>query len=63
MSILILAWVLALGLAVSQDAIMSILWYLKHDDEKWHYNHMARLGRLTIGLALIIIASMELAGR
>jgi len=60
MSTILLAWILAFGIAVSQDAVMSILWYLGKSDEKWCYNHAARLGRLTIGVVLVVIASMEL---
>lgn len=60
MSALVLAWVLGLGLWVSQDAIASILYYLK-SDENWHYNQALRLARLVCGLALVVIASIELA--
>jgi len=60
MSVLLLAWILGIGLWVSQDAIASILHYL-HSDENWHFNHACRLARLVCGLALVIIASIELA--
>ena len=52
--------ILALGVAVSQDAVMSILWYISHSEEKWSYHHAARLGRLAIGIALCVISIVEL---
>ena len=62
MSVLLYAWVLAIGVGVCQDAIASILYYLHRDDESWHYNHACRLLRLGGGLALIIISSIALGG-
>lgn len=55
-----LAWaiVMALGLAICQDAICSILYYLK--SENWHYNHATRLMRLGAGIMLMVISIIKL---
>ena len=44
---------LAGGVWVLQDAIASILYYLKRDNEKWYYNHMVRIFRALWGVAFI----------
>ena len=49
--------ILALGMAVAQDAVASIWYYWRK--ENWG-NQMFRVGRLLIGLALIIIAGLAL---
>lgn len=41
-----------MGLWVLQDALASICYY---PGEKWRWNHMARLMRVLIGIALIVI--------
>ena len=58
-----LTWaiVMAIGTWVSQDSIASILFYLK-SNENWHFNHACRLARLACGIALIVIACIELVG-
>ena len=60
----IIAWavVLALGLAICQDAICSILYYLKNKSENWHYNHATRLMRLGTGIFLMVISILKLMG-
>ena len=56
----IIAWaiVLMVGTWFIQDAIASVLYYLK--TENWHYNHALRLARLGAGIALIVIALIKL---
>ncbi len=44
-----------MGLWVLQDALASICYY---PSEKWRWNHMARLIRILIGIALIIIGAV-----
>ena len=46
---------LAGGVWILQDAIASILYYLKRDNEKWYYNHMVRIFRALWGVAFIIM--------
>ena len=41
------------GVWITQDAIASILFYLKHNDERWHFNHAVRLFRGIWGLVFI----------
>ncbi len=55
---ILLAWVLAIGLFICQDAICSILYYV--GKESWHYSQMCRLFRLVAGIALILLATMML---
>ena len=45
--------VLAGGVWIFQDALASILYYLKREDEKWHYNQAVRVLRGIWGLVLI----------
>jgi len=46
-----------MGCWVLQDAWASICFY---PNENWRWNHTARMIRLLIGLALIVICGMEL---
>jgi len=41
------------GTWLTQDALASILYYLKRDDEKWHYNHLVRIFRGVWGIIFI----------
>lgn len=50
--------ILAGGVWVLQDSIASILYYLKHDNEKWYYNHMVRIFRGIWGLIFIALGVM-----
>lgn len=46
------------GTWLTQDAIASILYYLKRDNEKWYYNHLVRIFRALWGIAFIVIGIM-----
>ena len=48
------------GIWITQDALASILYYLKRDDEKWYFNHAVRIIRGLIGIMFIIIGIMEI---
>ena len=41
------------GTWIAQDGIASILFYLKRDDERWHFNHAVRLFRVAWGIVFI----------
>ena len=41
------------GTWMLQDAIASVLYYLKRDDEKWYFNHAVRILRGIWGLVFI----------
>ncbi len=41
-----------MGLWILQDALASICYY---PNEKWRWNHMARLMRALMGIALIVM--------
>ncbi len=45
------------GIFIVQDALASIAFY---PDEKWRWNHTARLIRAVIGLAMVVIGGMLL---
>ena len=56
MSILIIGiLVLSGGVWVTQDSLASILYYLKHDNEKWYFNHAVRVIRGLVGIMLIVL--------
>ena len=50
------------GAWITQDALASILYYLKRDNEKWYYNHLVRLLRGLWGLVFIGIGIYLLLG-
>ena len=41
------------GTWMLQDALASVLYYLKRDDEKWYFNHAVRIIRGVWGLVFI----------
>ena len=47
--------VFAGGVWITQDGIASILYYLKHDNEKWYFNHAVRLFRIGWGIVFIVL--------
>ena len=44
-----------MGIWILQDALASICYYPK---EKWRWNHAARLIRVLIGIALMVIGGL-----
>ena len=48
------------GLWIMQDAIASILYYLKRDNEKWYFNHAVRILRALWGITLIVVGIMAI---
>lgn len=54
--------ILAGGVWIMQDAIASILYYLKRDNEKWYFNHLVRLLRGLWGVIFIYIGIYLLLG-
>ena len=46
-----------MGIWILQDALASIAFY---PQEKWRWNHVARLVRVGIGIAMVIIAVRSL---
>ncbi len=45
-----------------QDGLCSILYYLRHDNEKWYYNHAVRVLRCIWGLVLIWLGIILVMG-
>ena len=43
------------GTWLTQDAIASILYYLKRDNENWYFNHLVRIFRGLIGIMFIVM--------
>ncbi len=60
MTPLMLAWTLALGLWAIQDGIASILYY---DGREKMINQFARIARIVVGIALVILSSIALGGK
>ena len=54
-----LSFVFAVGVWFFQDALASIAYY---PQEKWKWNHAARIIRVGLALALMIISGIGLAG-
>ena len=54
--------VIAGGVWGVQDGLVSILYYLKRDDEKWYFNHLVRLFRMGWGLVFIGLGIYLLRG-
>ncbi len=52
--------IVAIGVWILQDALASIVFYPK---EKWMWNHMARLVRAVMGVALIVMGAYDLLSR
>jgi len=52
--------ILSGGVWITQDAIASILYYLKQDNEKWYFNHLVRILRALWGIALIVVGIMAI---
>ena len=48
------------GTWLTQDAIASILYYLKRDNENWYFNHLVRIFRALWGIAFITIGILEI---
>jgi hypothetical protein len=53
---------LAGGVWVFQDALASILYYLKDSKENWSYNHACRLLRALWGLVLVGCGVLSIRG-
>jgi len=60
MSVLAMAVVMAIGVAMVQDGVCSIMFYIKNPKERWFFNHSIRLVRAGAGVILIIISVMAL---
>ena len=46
------------GTWLFQDALASILYYLKRDNERWYFNHAVRLFRALWGIVFIVLGIM-----
>lgn len=42
------------GTWIIQDGLVSILYYLKRDNEKWYFNHLVRILRAILGVVFIV---------
>ena len=61
MSVMVMGIViLSGGVWITQDAIASILYYLKQDNEKWYFNHAVRILRALWGITLIVVGIMAI---
>ena len=65
MSVLVLAWILALSIFTIQDGAASIWYYETTPGKKetWARNHSWRLARIVVALIIVILVSSELASR
>ena len=48
------------GIWITQDALASILYYLKRKDEKWYFNHAVRIFRALWGITFIVMGIIML---
>ena len=59
---LVWAIIMAIGVAMIQDGLCSIAFYLGRENERWRFNHAVRLVRAGLGLVLVIFAVVGLIG-